>query len=243
MKIEHRIPINGGRKQTAYFTLIELLIVIAIIAILAAMLLPALRRAKSMAYRTSCSNNLKSLGLYMNMYADASNDFLPAALNSDFSYIWPWKLYTIVGGKVTPGILICPTQPESLEQLKLKLMSSTLQAIGDYGPLKDFCNVSYGMNDNMLFTSYKRVAIKKASEKISNCDTMYSYPRNPLRGYYRVMTGFMQGGESGNVGNSHGNKPGVLWHDGHVSNEPFNRICVDSTTSPGYTIKKYWNFD
>ena len=233
---------KNGKKGTLNFTLIELLVVIAIIAILAALLLPALSRAKSMAQKASCANNLKSLGLFMSMYADASNDYLPAALNDDFSYIWPWKLYTIVGGKVSQGILICPTQPESLEQLKLKLMSSTLQALGEYGPLKDFCNVSYGLNDNMLRTSYKRSQIPQPSEKISNCDTMYSYPRNPRRGYYRVMTGFMQGGESGNVGSSHGNMPGVLWHDGHVTNEPFHKICVDSTISPGYYIKKYWNF-
>jgi prepilin-type N-terminal cleavage/methylation domain-containing protein/prepilin-type processing-associated H-X9-DG protein len=64
------------------FTLLELLVVIAIIAILASLLLPALSRAKARAVTAKCANNLRQLGLAMQMYADDFQGFVPAAHGS-----------------------------------------------------------------------------------------------------------------------------------------------------------------
>jgi prepilin-type N-terminal cleavage/methylation domain-containing protein len=68
-------PARGRSGQG--FTLIELLVVIAIIAILAALLLPALTAAKAKAYRISCLNNLRQMGVFMQFYTDDNHDFFP----------------------------------------------------------------------------------------------------------------------------------------------------------------------
>ena len=77
---------TGLRKEPRGFTLIELLVVIAIIAILAALLLPALTKAKLQAIHIQCSNNQRQQLIALNMYAGDNKDFLPDGSTGN----WAW---------------------------------------------------------------------------------------------------------------------------------------------------------
>jgi len=115
------------------FTLIELLVVIAIIAILAAILFPVFATAREKARQTSCSSNLKQLGLAFVQYTQDYDETWPEGLNT-YGQGWAGRIYPYVKSK---GVFACPD--DSNQQNSLTACASCTNA----------STLSYGYNRNL----------------------------------------------------------------------------------------------
>lgn len=146
----------GARRA---FTLIELLTVIAIIAILASILFPAFAKAREKAEQTHCLSNIKQMTTAFNMYATDYDSKLPL-VTSVAGYSWPYAIYTYTRND---QILICPAN--TVEQTFNS--NSTPGPVGSSEPN----GISYAFNSHLSAARFTRIMYPSQTIQVFDCLT------------------------------------------------------------------------
>lgn len=209
----------GARSK---FTLLELLVVVAIMVILMSLLLPSLKKAREAALGIACVSNLKNLGsAEMNYIGDNQEWFSPSFPGKDedshSAFYWTNLTYPYLGGTGTSRDYFRATvNPDnSVYFCQAQRPHDTFNGVID-GAINDY--PSYGLNASLggrnaaIAQSVKLTKIKNPSRLAMFADVQYT-PDIPLRGF-RFLTGFYFSARHPKTPNGNSN---VAWADCHVS--------------------------
>lgn len=226
-----------------FFTLIELLVVIAIIAILAAMLLPALNRARENARKANCINNLKQIGMVMVAYHDDFDGLVPTFMQNGSLGRWTWnaRLALYLGGIDTDAGYIkgmkcfrCPAHTGPIASSTVPVSGDVPWSTGSYGINYSLANVTAAYPAGGKLGA--KLSLLKYPSQIFYAGEYVNYPitgvsQSPTWRYPILATSWGWNG-LWSAGRYHGeNITQMIYADGHAQSDNSRELMKSTSRS------------